>query len=73
MRASIGSTFSGSGSRSGSSGGSMRWIIQFLPPVLNRTYLPRTRSPWKTTMTSASRHFSTSKVPRSKIRIVPAP
>ena len=56
-RASIGSIRSGIGSRSGSSGGSIRWIIQFLPPVLNSTYLPRTRSPWKVTITSLSRHL----------------
>ena len=51
----------------------MRWIIQFFPPVRNRTYLPLTRSPWKVTITSLSRHLCTSKVPRSKIFIVPAP
>ena len=31
MRASIGTTFSGMGSRPGSSAGSIRWIIQSLP------------------------------------------
>ena len=51
----------------------MRWIIQFFPSVLNRTYFPRTRSPWNVTMTSLSRHLWTSNVPRSKIFIVPAP
>ena len=51
----------------------MRWIIQFLPPVRNSTYFPRTRSPWKVTITSLSRHLWTSNVPRSKIFIVPAP
>jgi hypothetical protein len=37
VRASIGSIRSGIGSRSGSSGGSIRWIIQLLPPVRNST------------------------------------
>ena len=36
MRESIGESFSGMGSRPGSAGGSMRWIIQFLPRVRNR-------------------------------------
>jgi hypothetical protein len=46
------------GSASGSSGGSMRWIIQSLPLVRKSAYLPRTRSPWKTAITSSSRNFS---------------
>ena len=37
VRASIGCSRSGIGSRSGSSGGSMRWIIQSSPRVRNRT------------------------------------
>ena len=36
----------------------MRWIIQFLPLVWNSAYLPWTRSPWKVTITSSSRHLS---------------
>jgi hypothetical protein len=48
------------GSRSGSSGGSMRWIIQSLPRVRNKTWRPRTRSPWKVTITSRSENLWTS-------------
>ena len=40
------------------SAGSIRWIIQFFPPVRNSTYRPATRLPWRSTMTSSSRHFS---------------
>ncbi len=70
--ASIGLILSGIGVQPGSAG-SIRWIIQFLPPVRNSTYRPVTRLPWSPTMTSSSRHFSVVYVPRSKIVIRPAP
>ncbi len=51
----------------------MRWIIQLSPSVWKIAYFPCTRSPAKVTITSSSRNFSVSYVPRSQIAIVPAP
>ncbi len=50
----------GMGSRSGSSGGSIRWIIQLSPFVWKSAYFPFTRSPVKVRITSSSRNFSAS-------------
>ena len=58
--ASIGRRSRGTGSRVGSAGGLMRWIIHWLPLVWNSAYLPSTRSPCSVTMTSLSRSFSAS-------------
>src|SRR6266851_1865891 len=71
--ASIGSTFCGMGLRSGSCGGSMRWIIQSFPVVWKRTYRPFSRLPWRTTMTSRSDHLIGSYVPSSQISTCPPP
>src|SRR6266699_4763210 len=71
--ASIGRTSSGIGCQSSRDGASMRWIIQFLPPVWNSTNLPSVRSPCSTTLTSRSVHFSVSYVPWSQIVTWPAP
>ena len=60
VRASIGLTCSGIGSRSGSSGGSIRWIIQFLAVRPEQDVAAATRSPWKVTITSLSRHLCVS-------------
>ena len=74
VRASIGSIRSGIGSRSGSS----RRIHPVDHPVLpvgaeQDVAAAATRSPWKVTITSSSRHLCVSYVPRSQIFIVPAP
>ena len=49
----MGSSPSGSGRRSGSWGGSMRWIIHWPSPVRNKTWRPCTRSPCRSTITSS--------------------
>src|SRR5438105_6374228 len=69
----IGTSLSGIALRSGSCGGSIRWIIQFSPLVWNSTYRPCRRLPWRTTMTSRSDHFSVSYVPSSQINTWPPP
>src|SRR5260370_463094 len=71
--ASIGSIFCGIGLRSGSCGGSMRWIIQSFPLVWKRTYRPFSRLPWRTIMPSRSDHLIGSYVPSSQIRTCPPP
>ena len=71
--ASIGRRSFGGARRSGSSGGSMRWIIHWSPRVRNSTYLPCTRSPWRVTITSSSSNLWVSNVPASQTPIDPPP
>src|SRR5213593_4315294 len=63
----------GIGFRSGSWGGSMRWIIQSLPRVWKSTYRPCSRLPLRSTITSRLDHLTGSYVPSSQIFTVPPP
>ena len=65
--------WSGNGCRVGSTGGSMRWMIQSRPRVGNSAYLPAAFSPWNVTMTLSSVNFSVSYVPESQMNMSPAP